>query len=337
MVTSLIELKEKIDQIPRIKLAHLPTPLEDMARLTKALNGPHLWIKRDDCTGLAFGGNKERKTEYVMADALSKKADVVITTGGIQSNHVRATSSAARKCGLKAILVLTGKEPKTYDGNLLLDHLLGSEIRFFKGTQKDWEKTHPMEKIAKELAKQGHTPYIIPAGASYPIGAIAYMNALLELLNQARDTNLKIDYIVHAAGSGGTQAGLILAKQILKSSTAILGINVEPGNNWLIKKTVDIANATASLLRIKETVKPKDVMLRNYSKPGYGVLSSEAKKAIELTAKTEGILLDPMYTGKAMAGVIDMTRQNQFKKSDNIVFIHTGGTPTLFPYKSDLT
>lgn len=336
MVTRITKLKEKIDEVPRIRLAHLPTPLEYLPRLTKALNGPHLWIKRDDCTGLAFGGNKERKTEYVMADALDKKADVVITTGGIQSNHVRATSAAARKCGLKSVLVLTGEKPKIYDGNLLLDHLLGSEVRFFEGTEADWDKTRPMEKVAKELAKQGHTPYIIPSGASYPVGAIAYMNAMVELLTQAQDMNLKIDYVVHAAGSGGTQAGLVLAKLFLKCNTTILGISVEPSDDWLIEKTVDIANATASLLCIRETVKPNDIMLRNYSGPGYGVLSPEAEEAIKLTAETEGILLDPVYTGKAMAGLIDMIRQNQFKKRQNIVFIHTGGTPALFPYKKEL-
>jgi len=302
------KLQEKLDKMPRTNLVNLPTPLEEMPHLTKILNGPHLWIKRDDCTGLAFGGNKERKTEFVMADALSKKADVVITTGAIQSNHVRATTAAARKLGLKAVLVLYGAKPKTYDGNLLLDHLLGAEIRFINGKEQK----------------------------PNPVGALSYVNAMLELLTQAQDMKLKIDCVVHASGSGGTQAGLVLANKALESKIIIDGICLEPNSDWLAKKTVEIANSAAKLLDIKVTVAPNDVTLIEEHAGEYGKLTPEISNTIKLVAQTEGILLDPVYTGKAMAGLIEMIRHNHFKKDDNVVFIHTGGTPALFAYKKDL-
>jgi len=328
------KLREKIDKLPRVKLANLPTPLEEMPRLTKILKGPRLWIKRDDCTGLAFGGNKERKTEFVMADALRNKADVVITTGGLQSNHARATTSAARKLGLRAVLVLRGEKPKSYDGNLLLDHLLGAELRFVSVDSREIDPV--LRDVAKRLKEEGHVPYVIPSGASYSVGAVAYVDAMLELLTQAQDTNLKISYIVHAAGSGGTQAGLILAGKALKSKIGVLGICVEPENGWLVQKTVEIANEAVKLLDVKVAVKPGDVTLIKEYAGEYGVLTPEVFDAIKLVAQAEGILLDPVYTGKAMAGLIDMIKQNRFKKDDNVVFIHTGGTPVLFTYKKEL-
>jgi len=327
-------LRRKIDKLPRAKLVNLPTPLEEMPRLTKLLKGPRLWIKRDDCTGLAFGGNKERKTEFVMGDALSKKADVVITTGGIQSNHVRATTAAARKLGLRAVLVLRGEKPESYDGNLLLDHLLGAELRF---VNVDWRETDPvLRDVAKIWREKGHVPYVIPGGASYSVGAVAYVDAMVELLVQAQNASLKISHIVHAAGSGGTQAGLILAGKALESKIGILGVCVEPENGWLVKETVEIVNEAAKLLDVKVSVKPSDVtLIKEYSEE-YGVLTPEVSDAIKLVAQTEGILLDPVYTGKAMAGLIDIIKQKRFKKEDNVVFIHTGGTPALFAYKKEL-
>jgi L-cysteate sulfo-lyase len=330
------ELQKKLEKVSRIRLVNLPTPLEEMPRLTKILKGPRLWIKRDDCTGMAFGGNKERKTEFVMADALNKKADVVITTGAIQSNHVRATAVAARKLGLEAVLVLHGTEPVEYDGNLLLDQLLGAKIRFISEENVSL-KSDPMDAIAKQLKKEGHVPYVIPSGASYPLGAVSYVNAMLEILAQAEDRKLEIDCVVHAAGSGGTQAGLVLANKTLKSRIAIKGICVEPDGTWLSKKTVDIANGTAKLLNLKVTVRLADVILiEEYSGKEYGTITREIAETIRLMARTEGIILDPVYTGKAMAGLIDMIRNDHFKKDDNVIFIHTGGTPALFAYRKEL-
>jgi len=329
------KLKARLEELPRVRLVHLPTPFEEMRRLTKLLNGPRLWIKRDDCTGLAFGGNKERKAEFVLADALSKKADVVITTGGIQSNHVRATTAAANKLGLKAVLVIYGKKPKEYNGNLLLDYLLGADVRFVGAGGSKFPLIS--KQIVEELKRKGHIPYVIPSGASYPVGAVAYVNAMLELLDQANDRGLKIDYIIHAAGSGGTQAGLILANKALKSKINILGMSDEPDGDWLVKKTAEIANGTAKLLDLKVQLAPRDVtLIEDYAGEQYGVLTSEALEAIKLVAQTEGILLDPVYTSKAMAGLIDMTRRGRFKNEDNVVFIHTGGTPALFAYNKEL-
>lgn len=328
-------MKAKIEKLPRVRLVNLPTPLDEMPRLTKLLKGPHLWIKRDDSTGLAFGGNKERKTEFVLADALSKKADVVITTGGVQSNHARATTAAAKKLGLEVVLVMYGKKPKEYYGNLLLNHLLGANITF---VDADGPKFSVISKdIAEKLKKEGRRPYVIPTGASYPVGAVSYVNALLELLEQASDRGLKIDYVIHAAGSGGTQAGLILANKALNSKIHILGMCAEPDGDWLVKETVEIANGTAKLLDLKVKVEAKDVtLIKDYAGDEYGVLTSQALEAIRLLAQIEGILLDPVYTSKAMAGLIDMARRKCFKKDDNVVFIHTGGTPALFAYKTKL-
>jgi len=329
------ELLSRISKISRVNLANLPTPFQTMPRLSKCLNGPKLWIKRDDCIGLAFGGNKERKMEFVMGDAIKNHADVVITPGDIQSNHARATAAAARKLGLKAILVLRGKKPENYNGNLLLDYLLGADIRF---VQANWQEMPPMlEEVAGEVRKKGHVPYIISGGASYPIGALAYVNAMAELLTQANDIGIEINYIIHAAGSGGTQAGLVLGNKILESKVKILGICVEPDSDYLARRTAEIASGVAEILGSRETINVNDVILvEDYVGKGYGVLTKEVAEAIKLVAQTEGILLDPVYTGKAMAGLIDMIKQRRFEKNNNIVFIHTGGTPALFAYSTKL-
>ena len=331
------ELQRRIDGFPRVKLVNLPTPLEKMPRLTSALNGPQLWIKREDCTGLAFGGNKERKAEFSLGDALSKKADVVITVGPVQSNHARATAAAARKLGLEVILVLSGEKPSSNDGNLLVNRLLGAEIRFLEGKPTKLDRMRFTEEIAADLRKSGQIPYVIPAGASYPPGAIAYVNAMLELFSQARNSGFRIDHVIHAAGSGGTQAGLVLANKALGSGVNILGVCAEPHiKDKLVEETVEIAHGAAKLLRLKMTVKPDDVVLNeDYAGEAYEAPTPEALNAIKLVAQTEGILLDPIYTGRAMAGLIDLIKQDHYEKDDNIVFIHTGGTPTLFSYRKN--
>lgn len=332
------ELRASTNKLPRVRILNLPTPLEEMPRLSKTLKGPRLWIKRDDCTGLAFGGNKERKAEFAVADALEKKADVVVTTGPVQSNHARATAAAATKLGLAVVLVLRGEKPQEFDGNLLLDRLLGADIRYVCAGMRDINST--MSEIAEELERKGHAPYVIPGGASYSVGAVAYVNAMLELVAQSREADLKIDYLVHAAGSGGTQAGLVLANEALNLGIGILGVSVEKGDDsrtQLALKTAEIANAGGTLLNVEVNVKPKNVLLvEGYAGKGYGILSPECLDAIRLMAQTEGIILDPVYTGKAMAGLIDMIRNSRFRKDDNVVFVHTGGTPALFPYRKEL-
>ena len=309
-----------------------------MARLSKTMKGPDLWIKRDDCTGLAFGGNKERKAEFVIADALKRKADVIVTTGSVQSNHARAMAAAARRLGLRVVLILRGKEPLKYDGNLLLDHLLGADVRYVDPGTLDINSI--TKNIVEELEQEGHVPYVIPGGASYSVGAVAYVNAMIELVTQSQKIGLKIDYLVHATGSGGTQAGLVLANKALDLGIDIHGIYVEKGHDSCIHlagKIVEIANAVSKLLNIKVTVESKNVtIVEGYAGKGYEILSSECLDAISLVAQTEGVMLDPVYTGKAMAGLIDMIKHKHFKKGDNVVFIHTGGTPTLFPYREEL-
>lgn len=337
MLITAEELQKKIDGFPRVKLVNLPTPLEKMSRLTSALNGPQLWVKREDCTGLAFGGNKERKAEFALGDALSKNADVIITVGPVQSNHARATAAAARKLGLKVILVLSGEKPSSYDGNLLVNSLLGAEIRFLKGKPSKLDRMQFTEGIAADLRKKGHIPYVIPAGASYPLGAVAYVNAMLELLSQTRNGGFKIDHVIHAAGSGGTQAGLVLGNKALESKVNVLGICVEPHiRDKLVNETVEIARGAAKLLHLKVTVEPDDVVLdENYAGKAYEEPTPEAINAIRLVAQTEGLLLDPIYTGRAMAGLVDLIKEDRFEKNDNVVFVHTGGTPALFPYRKD--
>lgn len=333
------DLAERVKKVPRIRLANLPTPLQEMPRLTKLLNGPRLWVKRDDCTGIAFGGNKERKAEFVLADALRMKADVVITTGDVlYSNHARSTTAAAKKLGLDVVLVLRGEKPRSYDGNELIDYLLGADIRFVGKREGQGENEDPADRIAKELSQKGHVPYIIPVGASYPVGTIAYVNAMLELVEQSQSESLNIDCIIHAAGSGGTQAGFVLADKLMESRIAVYGISAEPDCEWLKKKTVDIANGAASLLGYEAPVKSDDVALTpQYSGEKYGALTPEACNAIKLVARVEGLLLDPVYTGKAMAGLIDMIKRGYFSKDQNVVFIHTGGNLALFRYRKELT
>jgi len=320
-----------IEKLPRVKLANLPTPLEEMPRLSKILEGPKIWIKRDDCTGLAFGGSKVRALEFTMADAIDKGADTIITIGSFQSNHARLTAAASRKLGLRAVLVLRGEKPKKYEGNLLLDYILGADIRFVK--EKWRELPNTVKKIAKELKDEGRIPYILPAGGSSPIGTIGYIDVVTELQTQAKNIGLEIDYVVHATGSGGTLAGLTVGNRMLNTNmkvigiinTGIIGIITAGIKKRLIHKTLKIANNVCKILNMDITLESKDLsLIYNYTE------EKRIINAIMLVAQTEGILLDPNYTGKAMATLIDMVKEKKFDKEDNIVFIHTGGTPALF-------
>jgi len=325
-----VDVKARIEKLPRIRLANLPTPLEEMPHLSKALGGPRLGIKRDDFAGLVFGGNKVRKLEFEMAEALQKGADCIVAGGVIQSNHACATVAAARKLGLKAVLLLRGARPETYHGNLLLDHLLGADIRFFD------KKRHEMGAVTKgvieDLKAEGYNPYAVPF--SSPLGSVAYVNALLELTSQAKNMNMRIDHLVHAAGSGGTQAGLVVGKKALSSNIDIIGIATDPEDTWLRKETVEIANKCANLLGLETSISEDDVTLMyDYAGEGHGVLTSEVKDTIKKLAETEGTLLDPVYTAKAMTGLIDLVKQGRFQKEENVVFLHTGGFPALFAYE----
>ncbi|WP_116474374.1 D-cysteate sulfo-lyase [Zobellella maritima] len=321
---------------PRLHFAHLATPLEPMHQLTKLLDGPNLWIKRDDCTGLAGGGNKTRKLEFLMADALEKGADTIITQGATQSNHARQTVAIATKLGLPCHILLedrTGSEDADYiyNGNVMLDQLFGGQLRKFPGGT---DMNAAMEELAAELKAEGKKPYIIPGGGSNEIGALGYVNCALELLGQANDRSLRIDHVVHATGSAGTQAGLVTGLAGSNSLIPVLGIGVRVPREQQEANVFRLAERTAEKLGIAGSVKREDVVANcDYVGEGYGIPAASTLEAIELFARHEGILLDPVYSGKGGAGLIDLIRKGHFKKGENVVFLHTGGAQALFGYR----
>ena len=324
------------NHIPRQSLGFFPTPLIALSRLSKALDGPTIFMKRDDNTGLALGGNKTRKLEFIMGDALAQGADCVITAGAAQSNHCRQTAAAAASLGLDCHLVLGGEEPEQTSGNLLLDKIFGSHIHWAGANRKGED----IPKIVEQLTKQGKKPYVIPYGGSNELGALAFVEAFKELESQRESMNLSFTHIVFASSSGATQAGLILGKKILNSPAQIVGINIDKGETDKVpfdQYTVALANSTASLIGADHQFSETDLTLNSdYVGEGYGVVGTLENEAIAMTAQTEGILLDPVYTGRAMGGLIDMIRSGKIKKTDRVLFWHTGGAPALFAYSSDL-
>ncbi len=322
----------QLGRLPRIKLGSLPTPLEEAPSLSAYLGGPRILFKRDDITGLAFGGNKVRKAEYLMGEAVDRGCDVVITVGAVQSNHARAIADAARRLGLDAIVVLSGEEPPERQGNLLLDMVLGADVRIIN-TDDNYVLMGVMEDIARDLRRQGRTPYVIPLGGSTPLGAAAFANAGLELLDQLNGRGIRADAIVHASGSGGTQAGLYTAMKVTQSGIRVQGISVGPTREVVTGRVRGLAEELVTLLRLDWRPHPDDIVVTDeYVGERYAVPTPACLDAIRLVARTEGILLDPVYTGKAMAGLVDMVRRGQFGPDQTVVFWHTGGQPALFAY-----
>ncbi len=320
---------------PRLRFAHLPTPIEPMENLSKLLGGPQLWIKRDDCTGLATGGNKTRKLEYLMGDALAKKADVIITQGATQSNHARQTAAIAAKMGMACEILLenrTSSQDRDYlvSGNVIMDRLFGANLRDYPGGT---DMNAAMQVVAEELKAKGKTPYIIPGGGSNPIGALGYAGCALEILSQASDMGLRIDHVVHATGSTGTQAGLVAGFAGARTGIPVLGISVRAPKEAQEANVYKLVEATAEHLGIRGAI-GKDAVAANsdYVGAGYGVPTEGMYEAMRLFARTEGQVLDPVYTGKGAAGLIDLCRKGYFKASDNVLFIHTGGQVGLFGY-----
>jgi L-cysteate sulfo-lyase len=317
------------DKLPRVSIAHLPTPLEPLPRLTAQLGGPELWVKRDDQTGLATGGNKARKLEFLVADALAQEADTVITAGAAQSNHARQTAAAAAKFGLARRLVLRGEEPPQVQGNLLLDRLLGAEVVW----AGDQPLAEVMAQVADELQAAGHRPYVIPYGGSNPTGASGYVAAMEELLTQSNERDLHFDHIVLASSSGGTQAGLMVGARALGYEGHILGISVDQQAGSLQHLLADLTTATADHLGLELTFAPEDFAVSDgYLGGGYGVVGELEREAIRTMACTEGVLLDPVYTGRAFGGLLDLIRRGTFGPGDRVLFWHTGGTAGLFGY-----
>ena len=325
----------KLTQFPRVHITHGPTPLEFMPRLTEALGGPNLYIKRDDCTGLGSGGNKTRKLEFLMADAVKHGADTIITQGATQSNHARQTVAIAVKMGMKCEILLedrTGFKVENYkkSGNVFLDHLYGARVRELPGGS---DMNAAMSAVAEELRAEGRKPYIIPGGGSNPIGALGYVTCALEMVNQFNAQDLRVDCVVHATGSAGTQAGLVVGLEGTRSQIPVLGIGVRAAREAQETNVYNLAVKTAELLGVPGAVKRESVMANcDYVGGGYGVPTPGMVEAVTMMARLEGILLDPVYSGKGMAGLIDLCRKGHFKKGENVVFLHTGGAVALYGY-----
>ncbi len=312
--------------IPRLKFAHLPTPIETLPRLTRALGGPRLLVKRDDQTGLAFGGNKTRKLEFLVAEAQAQSADTLITAGALQSNHCRQTAAAAAKFGFECILVLVGQSPAQASANLLLDQLFGAQIVW---TEKSRRDTVLQETFGKVTA-QGKKPYLVPYGGSSPTGALGYVFAMEEFIGQG----IKTDWIVFASSSGGTQAGLVLGARTFGYPGRVLGISVDEPQHALQERVAKLASETSERLGKRIDFTPDEVLVNaDYCTAGYGVLTGAEREAIQLFAKTEGLLLDPVYTGRAAAGLVDLIRKGFFEQDETVLFWHTGGQPALFAGK----
>ena len=325
-----------LGRFPRLRFAHLPTPLDPLPNLTKELGGPDIYIKRDDQTGLATGGNKTRKLEFLMADALGKDADTIITQGATQSNHCRQTAAIAAKLGMACNVLLenrTGGEDLdfTQSGNVFLDRLFGARIRHYPGgTDMD----AAMEDVAREIEEDGGTPYVIPGGGSNPIGALGYVDCAMELLVQAGERGLRVDRVVHATGSAGTQAGLVTGLEGASSGIPVLGVGVNAPRETQEERVHGLARRTADLLGTGiEIARERVVANCDYVGAGYGVPTDGMVEAVTLLSRLEGILLDPVYTGKGMAGLIDLVRRGRFARDENIVFVHTGGSAGLFGYR----
>lgn len=322
-------------RFPRRFLAHLPTPMERLDRLTAELGGPEIWIKRDDCTGLSTGGNKTRKLEFLMAEAESQGAEIVITQGATQSNHARQTAAFAAKLGMRCHILLedrTGSDNANYNnnGNVLLDHLHGATTEKRRGGP---DMNAEMEQVADRLRTEGRKVYTIPGGGSNPTGALGYVNCAFEMLSQANDRGLKIDHIVHATGSAGTQAGLITGLKALNAQIPLLGIGVRAPKPKQEKNVFDLACATAEKLGCPGVVARGDVLANtDYVGEGYGIPTASGLEAIRMFAELEAILLDPVYSAKGGAGLIDLIRKGYFKKGERVVFLHTGGSAALFGY-----
>ena len=315
--------------LPRVSLAHLPTPIHPLPRLSAALGGPQLWVKRDDQTGLAFGGNKVRKLEFLVAQAQEQGARTLITQGAIQSNHCRQTAAAAANQGFDCILVLTGSQPQILNGNFLLDTLLGAE---FVWTDED-EPEVVFQRTFDMAQSDGRQPYMIPYGGSNKFGASAYAAAIAEFIDQ----DIHVDRIVLATSSGGTQAGMIVGAQMYGFSGQILGISIDKHTEEMKNRIVALAAETASLLNHDLEISLDQVIVNDdYLGGGYGVMGDMERSAMELVAQLEGLLVDPVYTSRALGGLIDLVRRGEIGSKESVLFWHTGGTPALFAYAEDL-
>lgn len=314
-------------EIDRLPFAHLPTRIEELPRLSEYLKGPRILVKRDDQTGLAFGGNKTRKLEFLVAEALEQDAKTLITGGALQSNHCRQTAAAARRFGLDCILVLNGEILSKPSANLLLDQMFGAEIITIKDRAL---RDQTLQQTYGKALANGRKPYLVWYGGSSPTGALGYAFAMKEFLEQ----NVHADWIVFGTSSGGTHAGLILGQRLFGYQGKVLGISIDESEDWLKTRVSSLASDASEKLGKRIDFTGDDVLANEeYCKAGYGMLTDAEREAVRLFAKLEGLLLDPVYTGRAAAGVIDLIRQGFFKQDETVLFWHTGGQPALFAEK----
>jgi D-cysteine desulfhydrase family pyridoxal phosphate-dependent enzyme len=339
------DIRDRIAKFPRVGLVQRPTPFRKLARLSERIGGPEIYVKRDDLTGLAFGGNKSRKLEFIVGDMLQKRTDVVVTWASVQSNWCLQTAAAARMFGMRPVLVLfkTSDLPPEVDGNLLLDVILEADIRIReaeKGKVVDPAQAFDaVEEAAREFREAGLRTYLVPVGGSLvwgdmdrPLGAIAYVEAFAEMLDQAAGEGFVPDYVVLSTGSGGTQAGLAVGARALTENCRVVGISVSEAKEPFSEDVREIGLATTEALGLGPGFGPEDVtVLDDYLGAGYGAVDRSVAEALRLVFQTEGIVLDPVYTAKAMAGLIDQAHKGRFARTDKVVFFHTGGTPALFP------
>tara|TARA_B110000438_G_scaffold303010_1_gene362700 strand:+ start:23 stop:1003 length:981 start_codon:yes stop_codon:yes gene_type:complete len=322
-----------LEKFERIKLGHFPTPIEYLKNISKYLGGPNIFIKRDDCTGLATGGNKTRKLEFLIPDAIKNKAEIVVTVGAVQSNHARQTAAACALTGLKCLIILEQRlkdPPQTYmkSGNVFLNKLFGAEIKICPRNE-NFSKYY--EKVIEDLKTKGANVYFIPGGGSNPIGALGYVECLNEIVKENNKYNFT--HIVHATGSAGTQAGLLAGKKYFSCNIPVSGICVRHDKSTQEEKVYNEAKKTCEKLKCEILDRSDVVAYDDYIGPGYGEPTKEMKEAIELLAKKEAILLDTVYTGKGFAGLIGLIRNKKFTKKDNVLFIHTGGAASLSAYE----
>ena len=348
---TLHELKERLAQFPKTSLIHSPTPLQQIERPPGLPVGVDLLVKRDDLTGLAFGGNKGRKLEYIVADAVAQGADTIVTWGGVQSNWCLQTAAAASRVGIRSAIVLLQKPGASAkgDGNILLDHLCGATVRVVE-VDPDRGMLHldDVADLVGPLMDQekaaGRRPYLAPIGGSAveasmkkPFGAMGYADALVELLEQTEARGLRCDTVVHAGGSAGTQAGLVAAAKVVAPHLRIVGISVTIDRDTMRHQVGTIAAQLLETLAIDAEIEDNDVIVFDeYLDPGYAVLTPEISRGIATLARSEGIVLDPVYTGKAWLGLLDLIENRFIADDENVVFIHTGGTAALFPYREQI-
>ena len=328
-----------LSAFPRVSLCHQPTALERLPRLSATLGGPRLWIKRDDCTGLASGGNKTRKLEFLVADALNKNADVLVTQGAVQSNHVRQTAAAACKFGLDCHALLERRVPDRapdYEitGNVLFDHLFGTTLEY---RPAGLDMNAEAFEVAEKLAAAGRKPYFIPGGGSNEIGALGYVSCAFELLDQIKEQNLDVGWIVLASGSAGTHAGMLAGLHAAGSDIPVMGISVRHPAETQIQVVHKLATSTAAQLTDMPIGVEKVIVNDGYVGAGYGQPTQGTLDAISLIARQEGVLLDPVYSGKGLAGLVGLIGQRFFETDKDVVFLHTGGSAALFAYGDQLT